>query len=89
VSRPRLTQSDVIRAALLRCRYAGRFDTLADPDRARATADEAAEEAWAAHARGVPTTVYLETDQLGLTEHVPGRGQRLTAAGTAWLAEHR
>jgi|HubBroStandDraft_2_1064218.scaffolds.fasta_scaffold00990_15 hypothetical protein len=89
MSRPRLTSIDVIRAALLRCRYAGRFDTLTDPDRARATAGEATEEARAAHTRGVPTTIYLETTRLGLTEHMPGRGHRLTAAGAAWLAERR
>lgn len=87
--RPHLTRSDVIRAALLRCRYAGRYDHLGDPDRTPATQDESAEEGWAAHARGVPTNIYLETHQLGLTQPIPGRGPRLTEAGVEWLKVHR
>ena len=83
MSRPRKTKADVRRAALLKCRYAGRYDALGT--RSVAPENEALQEQWAATIH-VPAAVFLALVGEGLLDGNRGRF-RLTEAGRAALAE--
>lgn len=75
-----LTKSE--RAALLKCRYAGRYDTLLDPKRKRATREEAAEEQAASFVT-VSVKTFARLTERGLI--TPAPRSRLTDAGRAAL----
>jgi hypothetical protein len=74
----KLTEMQV--AALLRVRYAGRYDELG---RSRGTAEEYSQEQWAQGVQIDPLT-YLDLRKRGMISGVP---MRLTDAGRAALAE--
>lgn len=71
--------ANVERAALLKCRHAGRYDDLGGKNRKRGTAEEYAEEAWAGQQR-VPSKLFLELQDRGLI-HSDRGCFRLTKAG--------
>ncbi len=73
------------RAALLRCRYAGRYDNLLDKDRQRPTLEESLEEQKADRVR-VPSDVYPRLVTRGLLAWRVGGGARLTDAGRLSLS---
>lgn len=70
--------SKVERAALLRCRYAGRYDDLRNPNRDRGTTEEHLEEQ-AASRGSVPHTMFRDLAKRGLL--TDGARHRLTDAG--------